>query len=147
MPKKTKSLAVRTVEVLSPAEPDIKGTLERMVERKIAEMMGDSQNGIFEPFFQAKAIIHAIRKLETIPQQRKWQYYYFEEWAAWPVKAGRRDINPSACASRATIKYSLGLLLFCAAHQPIDRSSGRHAICRTRREKAFDRKVQNRDSQ
>ena len=79
MPKKTKSLAVRTVEVLSPAEPDIKGALERMVERKIAEMMGDSQNGIFEPFFQAKAIMHAIRKLETIPQQRKW-HYYFEEW-------------------------------------------------------------------
>ena len=79
MTKKTKSLAVRTVEVLSPAEPDIKGALERMVERKIAEMMGDSQNGIFEPFFQAKAIMHAIRKLETIPQQRKW-HYYFEEW-------------------------------------------------------------------
>jgi len=94
MPKKTKSLAVRTVEVLSPAEPDIKGTLERMVERKIAEMMGDSQNGIFEPFFQAKAIMHAIRKLETIPQQRKWQYY-FEEWAAWPAKDARRKIAAS----------------------------------------------------
>ena len=100
MPKKTKSLAVRTVEVLSPAEPDIKGALERMVERKIAEMMGDSQNGIFEPFFQAKAIMHAIRKLETIPQQRKGQYY-FEEWGCL------------ACQSRKEGHHSLGMCAAC----------------------------------
>jgi hypothetical protein len=80
MPKKTKSLAVRDkIEVLGPTQPDTKGALERMVERKIAEMMGDSQDGIFEPFFQTQAIATAIRKLETVPQQRKW-HYYFEEW-------------------------------------------------------------------
>jgi hypothetical protein len=41
--------------------------------------MGDGRDGIFEPFFQPKAIAAAIRKLETVPQQRKWQHY-FEEW-------------------------------------------------------------------
>jgi hypothetical protein len=99
MPKKTKSFAVPTVEVLSPAEPDIKGALERMVERKIAEMKGDSQR-TFEPFFQAKAIMHAIRKLETIPQQRKWQYY-FEEWDCLP------------CQSRKKGHHSLGMCAAC----------------------------------
>lgn len=80
MAAKSKLLAVRDkIEVLRPVEPDMNNALERMVERKLAEMMGDSQNGIFEPFFQAKAIAHAIRKLETVPQQRKWQGY-FAKW-------------------------------------------------------------------
>ena len=67
-----------------------------MVERKLAEMMGDSQDGIFEPFFQAKAIMHAIKKLETIPQQRKW-HYYFEEWGCL------------ICESKKERHHSLGM--------------------------------------
>jgi hypothetical protein len=93
MPKRSKSLTVRgEIEILQPVEPapNLKAALERMVEQKIAEMMGDSQNGIFEPFFQAKAIAHAIRKLETIPQQRKW-HYYFEEWGC--LICGRKDLK------------------------------------------------------
>jgi hypothetical protein len=73
MPKKSKSLTVRgEIEILHPVEPaavpNLKAALERMVEQKIAEMMGDNQDGIFEPFFQPKAIAAAIRKLETVPQ-------------------------------------------------------------------------------
>ena len=71
MPKKNKSLMVRgEIEILNPvqpAAPNLNAALERMVERKIAEMMGDSQNGIFEPFFQAKAIMHAIKKARDHP--------------------------------------------------------------------------------
>jgi hypothetical protein len=100
MSKKTKSLAVRnTIEVLGPAEPDT-DALERMVERKLAEMMGDSQNGIFEPFFQARAIANAIRALETIPQRLKW-HHYFEEWGCL------------ACQSKTKGHLSLGMCAAC----------------------------------
>ncbi len=92
MPKKSKSLTVRgEIEILHPVEPvpNLKAALERMVEQKIAEMMGDNQDGIFEPFFQAPAIAAAIRKLETVPQQRKWQRY-FEEWGCMICAKQRR---------------------------------------------------------
>ena len=110
MPKKSKSLTVRgEIEILNPVEPvpNLKAALERMVEQKIAEMMGNSQDGIFEPFFQAKAITHAIRKLETIPQQRKW-HYYFEEWGCLICgsrKPGHRSLGMcSNCHHRTTIR-------------------------------------------
>ena len=71
MTKKNKSLTVRgEIEILNPvqpAAPNLNAALERMVERKLAEMMGDSQNGIFEPFFQARAIMHAIKKIRNHP--------------------------------------------------------------------------------
>jgi hypothetical protein len=87
MPKKTKSLTVRnTIEVLGPATPDMNKALERMVERKLAEMMGDKTDGIFEPFFQTQAITSAIKKMETVIQQRKW-HYYFEEWGCLICKS------------------------------------------------------------
>jgi hypothetical protein len=85
MAKKSKALAIRSqaVEVLPPGSSSPIGghdrALERMIEQKIAEMMGGSRDGILQPFFQSNAIADAIRKLQTVPQQRKW-HYYFEEW-------------------------------------------------------------------
>ena len=104
MTKKNKSLTVRgEIEILNPvqpAAPNLNAALERMVERKLVEMMGDSQDGIFEPFFQARAIMHAIKKLETIPQQRKW-HYYFEEWGCL------------ICGSQKQSHHSLGMCGSC----------------------------------
>jgi hypothetical protein len=77
MPKKTKALAVRNVEVLPPAPkiPDARAAIEQLVEQKIAEIMG-SGDAIFEPFFRSKEICREIRRLETVPMQRKWTYYF-----------------------------------------------------------------------
>jgi hypothetical protein len=103
MATKSKSLAVRDkIEVLRPVEPDMNKALERMVERKLAEMMGDSQAGIFEPFFRTNAIADAIRKLETVPQQRKWTYY-FAEWGCL------------ICAHKDVRHYTLGMCQACHA--------------------------------
>jgi len=90
MAKKSKALAVpsEAVEVLPGRVASRDPALERMIEQKLAEMMGSSQHGIFEPFFQSKAIADAIRKLETVPQQRKW-HIYFAEWGC--LICGRQD--------------------------------------------------------
>jgi hypothetical protein len=78
MAKKSKALAIRSqaVEVLPGRVAGRDPVLERMIEQKIAEMMGDSQDAIFQPFFQTKAIAHEIRKLQTVPQQHKWTYRF-----------------------------------------------------------------------
>ena len=68
-------------EVLGPVDPvpNVRANLEAFIERKMAEIMGADKTGIFEPFFQPKVIADAIRKLQTVPHQRKWTKY-FEEW-------------------------------------------------------------------
>ena len=67
-------------EVLGPADPvpNVRTQLEAFIKHKIAEMMGGDA-GVFEPFFQPKKIADEIRKLQTVPHQRKW-HDYFEEW-------------------------------------------------------------------
>jgi hypothetical protein len=67
-------------EVLGPIDsaPNVRAQLEAFIEHKMAEMMGGDA-GVFEPFFQPKKIADEIRKLQTVPQQRKW-HDYFEEW-------------------------------------------------------------------
>jgi hypothetical protein len=106
MRKKPKSLAVReTVEVLKPTRevPDMRAELEQLVEQKIAEMMGDKSDGIFEPFFTSRAIVAAIRKRETVLQQRKW-IYYFKDWGCMlckKKKKGHRALGMcAACYNR-----------------------------------------------
>ena len=90
MAKKSKALVIRSevVEVLSGQVAGRDSALERMIEQKLAEMMGKGQDAIFQPFFQSKAIADAIRKLETVPQQRKW-HIYFAEWGC--LICGRQD--------------------------------------------------------
>jgi hypothetical protein len=72
-----KSKAART-ELLAPQPIDGNAQFSAMVERKVAEILA-SHGGVFEPFFQPQDVSAAIRKQQTVPQQRKWTYY-FEEW-------------------------------------------------------------------
>ena len=85
MPKENNA----TVEVLAPAAPNIRAQLDAYIEQKIAEMVGADFTGILEPFFQRKAIAHEIRKLQTLPQQRKWSNY-FAEWGC--LVCAKKDV-------------------------------------------------------
>ena len=66
------------IEVLNPSRPTPNGRaeIEAFIEQKMAEIMGADKTGIFEPFFQTKAIATEIRKLQTVPHQRKWSNYF-----------------------------------------------------------------------
>ena len=81
------------VEVLAPAAPNIRAQLDAYIEQKIAEMIGADFTGILEPFFQRKAIAHEIRKLQTLPQQRKWSNY-FAEWGC--LVCAKKDVRYQA---------------------------------------------------
>ena len=95
MSKKTSE----TPEVLGPAVPNARAELERFIEQKMAEMMGGDA-GLFEPFFQgSKKIADEIKKLQTVPQQRKW-HNYFEEWGCLICETKNRPhVSNGMCQS------------------------------------------------
>jgi|GEM_PF-2839188 len=122
MAKRSKAIAIRRqeVEVLPGRVAGRDPALERMIEQKIAEMMGNSQDGILQPFFQSKAIADAIRKLETVPQQRKW-HYYFEEWGCLICEnKNRRHLGLGMCAAchQRTLQRLATILRFTENERP-----------------------------
>lgn len=49
-----------------------KSELDRLVKEKVAEIMAERDALIFEPFFRSRQIAYELRRLQTIPEQRKW---------------------------------------------------------------------------
>jgi hypothetical protein len=90
------------VEVLKPVDPvpNVRAQLEAFIEQKMAEIMGADKTGIFEPFFQTKAVSAAIKKLQTVMHHRKW-HNYFAEWGCL------------VCEKKDRPHESLGMCLAC----------------------------------
>jgi hypothetical protein len=79
MPKQNNELARRVESVhaeliLSPAMQSQtvvdRATVEEMVARQVAEMLTKSETAIFEPFFRNRQVAYALRRLQSIPEQR-----------------------------------------------------------------------------
>ena len=79
MPKQNNELAQRgeTVHaelILSPAMQSRtlldKATIEKLVERQVDEMLAKSETAVFEPFFRNRQVKYALRRLQSIPEQR-----------------------------------------------------------------------------
>jgi hypothetical protein len=82
MSRKSKATPVRT-ELLVPQSKsesfDVNAQLAAIIERKVADILASRRGAVLEPFFQPADIARAITNRQTVPQQRKWTYY-FEEW-------------------------------------------------------------------
>jgi hypothetical protein len=80
MSRKSKATLVRT-EMLAPQSipQSVEAQLAAIIERKVADILASQRGGVLEPFFQPADVSTAIRKQQTVPQQRKWTYY-FAEW-------------------------------------------------------------------
>jgi hypothetical protein len=89
------------IEVLKPVRPvpNVRAQLDAYIEQKIAEIIGADKTGIFEPFFQRKALAREIRKLLTVPQQHEW-HDYFLEWGC--VDCKKKDDRYGAAGMCAT---------------------------------------------
>jgi hypothetical protein len=79
MPKQNNELAQRVESahaerILSPAMQSQtlvdRATVEEMVARQVAEMLTKSDTAIFEPFFRNRQVAYALRRLQSIPEQR-----------------------------------------------------------------------------
>jgi hypothetical protein len=51
-------------------------TLDGLVQHKVAEIMADRDCVVFEPFFRSRRIADELRRLQTMPERRKWSVYY-----------------------------------------------------------------------
>ena len=50
--------------------------LERLVDQRVAEIMGQRDALVFEPFFRSRQISYELRRLQTVSEQQKWSIYF-----------------------------------------------------------------------
>jgi hypothetical protein len=50
--------------------------LNRIVQQKVAEIMAERDAAVFEPFFRSRQIAYELKRLQTIPEQRKWTVFF-----------------------------------------------------------------------
>lgn len=51
-------------------------TLNRLVQVKVAEIMAERDVIVFEPFFRSRQIAYELKRLQTVPEQRKWTVFF-----------------------------------------------------------------------
>jgi hypothetical protein len=49
-----------------------KAELARLVQEKVAEIMAERDAIIFEPFFRSRQVAYELKRLQNVPEQRKW---------------------------------------------------------------------------
>jgi hypothetical protein len=50
--------------------------LKKMVEEQVAELMANRDDFIFRPFFDEAKISREIKRLQTVPEQKKWSLFH-----------------------------------------------------------------------
>jgi hypothetical protein len=84
MPRKNK--AAIPVEIVPRSREnmgeDFKRMIAQAIEEKVAEAMAHESDAAFQPFFQAKEIANAIKRTQTVHEQRKF-VYYFEDYGCF----------------------------------------------------------------
>lgn len=74
----TKSITVRPE--LLPPEPrspqSDASQLERLVQQKVAEVLANREDFSLRPFFDTKRVSDELRRLQTMPERRKWAGYF-----------------------------------------------------------------------
>lgn len=96
MPQKKNEIQTIRVEVVPPENPnaprlgpdDAKKLLKDLVQKQVAEIMAQRDDFVFQPFFQQKKVSDEIRRLQTVPEQNKWNRY-FGRWGCLRCRTRR----------------------------------------------------------
>ena len=81
-PRKNQLVKVEPVEVLPPEArlparlPTTPVEFDRMMERKFAELLARRDDGIIQPYFQNRRVYQALKRLQSVPEQRAWAVHY-----------------------------------------------------------------------
>ena len=51
-------------------------TLNRLVQQQVAEIMAARDEFVFEPFFRSRQIAYELKRLQTMPERRKWTVFF-----------------------------------------------------------------------
>jgi hypothetical protein len=52
------------------------GTLQKLVQQQVAEALTQREAVVFEPFFRSRQVAYELRRLQSVPEQKKWRLYY-----------------------------------------------------------------------
>jgi hypothetical protein len=121
MPRKSKPVAL-TTEVLPSTRlaviPDMRAILDKLVEKKVGELMSRDQDLLFQPYFQGRKVAAEIRRNQTVPEQRRWSRY-FKKWGCdvceMKRQPGRHTELPPRTGEKIKKKehHALGRCLAC----------------------------------
>jgi len=93
-----KSTNTITTAQLLPPEPRTSESeaslLERLVHKKVAEIMGNREDLLLRPFFDTKRVSEEIRRIQTVPERLKWAVY-FERWGC--LVCGAKNASNARC--------------------------------------------------
>ncbi|HEV2616450.1 MAG TPA: hypothetical protein VGU63_07565 [Candidatus Acidoferrales bacterium] len=75
-----KKPALKVIAELLPPEPRSTKTdmeaLERLVAEKVHEILQERDDLLMQPFFSPRKVSQELRRLQTVPERRKWAYYF-----------------------------------------------------------------------
>lgn len=105
--RKQKKIQTVRVEILPPADretrrnpADAAAALKKLVEKQVAEIMARRDAFLLRPFFDQKKISYEIKRLQTVPEQRKWTLYF-------------KRFGCLLCGSRRTAHCGCGMCQRC----------------------------------
>ena len=52
------------------------GTIQKLVQQQVAEALAQREAAVFEPFFRSRQVAYELRRLQSVPEQKKWSVYY-----------------------------------------------------------------------
>jgi hypothetical protein len=79
---KRQSEAVAAIEVLRPGEIERRRErtdleiLDAIVQKRVAETLAARDELIFEPFFRSRQVAFELKRLQTVPERKKWSVYF-----------------------------------------------------------------------
>ena len=108
MKRRTENDNPVTIEVLKPDAMEHRRPrtnqelLDALVQQRVAEALAARDEFIFEPFFRSRQVAYEIRRLQTVPERKKWGVHF--------------ELN--GCISCHTRERSHGANGFCSACYP-----------------------------
>jgi len=91
---KHRNESAAAVEILRPDEIEQRRrrtnaeVLDALVQQRVAEALAARDEFVFEPFFRSRQVAYEIRRLQTVPERKKWSVY-FERHGC--VACGKQD--------------------------------------------------------
>jgi hypothetical protein len=69
-------------EVLRPGEMEQRRgqtnmeMLDALVQKRVAEILTAREDFVFEPFFRSRQVAYELKRLQTVPERKKWGIFF-----------------------------------------------------------------------
>jgi hypothetical protein len=52
------------------------GTIQKLVQQQVAEALAQREAAVFEPFFRSRQVAYELRRIQSVPEKKKWSVYH-----------------------------------------------------------------------